>query len=243
MASRILKNVKIYLDGFDLSGHLNACAFPYAAEMQDGTTFVHDTRINRPGLRTVRAEHQGFFHANGTDGPDDVIFSRVGGASLPMTICPTDGSVGEIAYTFRTVASEYSPGGTTGELMAFGVSADGAEGEPPVRGTILQAAGSVTASGNGAAIQIGATASGQKAYCALHVLSASAGDTLDVVVQSDVDAAFASPVTVATFAQQAAVGSDWQTAAGPSTDTHFRISYTLGGLSPDFSFIVVVGIA
>lgn len=242
MASQVLINTKVYLAGFDLSGKLNACALTYSAEMQDATTFGNDTRINKGGLKTVRAEHQGYWDSDGTDEPDDILFSRIGTQNVPMTVVPQTGAVGEIAFTFRSIASEYTPGAAIGEMYAFGVSAEGSDGAPLVRGYVLKAAGSVTATGTGTAVEIGAATSGQTIYCALHVISASASDTLDVVVQSDVDANFGSPVTVATFAQQSAIGSDWQTAAGPNTDTFYRVSYTLGGTDPDFSFIVVVGI-
>jgi hypothetical protein len=243
MASQVLTNIKCYLAGFDLSGKLNACALTYSAELQDATTFGNDTRINKGGIKAVRAEHQGYWDSDGADEPDDILFSRIGTQNVPMTISPETGAVGEIAFSFRSIASEYTPGAQIGEMYAFGVSADGSDGAPLVRGKVLKAAGSVTATGTGTAVQIGSTASGQTIYCALHVLSASGtAPTLDVAVQSDVDGAFLSPVTVATFSQQTAVGSDWQTAAGPNTDTYFRVSYTIGGTSPAFSFVVVVGV-
>lgn len=244
MASLILQDCKLYVAGFDLSSDTNALAMDYAAEMQDATTFGNDTRVNAGGLKTIAFSYEGLWDADGTNEPDDVLFSRVGTQNVPISICPTTGAVGERAFLFRAVHGEYSPEGAVGDMFAYSVTAQGSDGAPLAKGNVLQAAGAVTATGTGTAVAVGATASGQTVYAALHVIAASGtSPTLDVLVQSDVDAAFASPVTVATFSQQTAIGSDWQTAAGPNTDTYFRVSYTVGGTSPSFSFIVTLGIA
>ena len=232
----VLKNTKVYMDGFDLSGDLNASNFDYGAEMLDGTHFGDEARVNEPGLATARLQHEGHWRAGGS-GPDDAIFSRIGTPNVVTTLCPESGAVGEVAYTFRAMHPEYSLGGQVGELTPFSVSAEGDEGIAPVRGTVLNAAGSVTASGNGTGVEIAGGAS----YAALHVLSASASDTLDVTVESDINGSFPSPVTVATFSQMSDTGSGWQAISGAGADTWFRVSYTLGGTDPDFSFVVVVG--
>lgn len=242
MASTVLKNAKIYVAGFDLSGKLNACAFEVGADMLDDTHFGDGTRKNAPGLATVRVSHQGHWDANGADGVDDVLFSRLGTADVPATVIGQTGAVGDYAYFFRSVQSEYQIGGQVGDLVTFSVAAEGADGAPPIRGKVLHAAGSVVGDANGTGVVLGAASSGQTIYGALHVLSGSGG-TLDVTVESDVNSSFGSPVTKLTFAQQTGVGSDWQSVAGPNTDTDYRVVVNVGGGSPDFSFVVVVGIA
>lgn len=244
MASQILQDAKLYVASFDMSGDMNALALEYSAEMRDATTFGNDTRINKGGLKSIVGSAEGFWDSDGTDGPDDVFFSRIGTQNVPVTVCPTDGSDGERAFIFRALHSEYSPGATVGDLLAFSVSMEGSDGAPLVRGTLLQPAGAETATGTGTGRELGAVSATQSLYGALHVIAASGtSPTLDVLVQSDVDNTFASPVTALTFTQKTAIGSDWQTAAGAITDTWFRVSFTIGGTSPSFSFIVAVGIA
>lgn len=239
----VLKDVTIYVDSADLSGELNAAALDLGSEMLDDTRFGADTRKNTAGLTTARMAHEGYWRANGVDGPDDFLFPNLGTRNVPATLCPEGASMGGLAFFFRTVQGEYSLGGQVGALLPFSVSAEGSDGVPPTRGKVLQPAGVVTATGTGAAVEIGAAGSGQTIYAALHVLSASGtSPTLDVEVQSDVDNTFGTPVTALTFGQQSAVGSDWQTVAGPNADTHYRVSYTVGGTNPEFSFVVVVGI-
>lgn len=232
----VLKDTKVYMDGYDLSGDLNATSFDYGAEMLDETHFGDGARVNSPGLLTARMQHEGHWRAGG-GGPDDAIFARLGVANVVTTLTPETGAVGEVAFTFRAMHPEYDIGGQVGELLPFSVTAEGDDGIAPVRGYILQAAGSVTASGSGSGVEIteGAT------YAALHVISASAADTLDVTVESDVDNTFGSPVTVATFKQMSDIGADWQAISGAGSDTWFRVSYTLTGTTPAFSFIVVIG--
>lgn len=238
----VLKDTRIFLAGYDLSGELNATSFDYGAEMLDDTRFTSGARINKPGLLTARIAHEGYWRADG-DGPDDAIFDRLGTANVVTSLVPETGAVGEVAYTFRAVHPEYSLGGPVGALLPFSVTAEGDDGIAPVRGKVLQATGSVTASGTSDGVEIGAASSDQTAYCALHVVSADGtSPTLDVTVESDVDDTFSSPVTVATFSQQTGIGSDWQTNAGANSDTFYRVSYTVGGTSPDFSFAVIVGI-
>lgn len=239
----VLKNVTIYVDSADLSGELNAAALELGSEMLDDTRFTMDTRKNAPGLTTARMAHEGYWRAGGS-GPDDLLFPNLGVQNVPATLCPEGAAEGALTFFFRTVQGEYSLGGQTGALLPFSVSAEGSDGVPPVRGKVLKAAGAVTASGTSTPLVVGAAASGQRIYAALHVLSASGtAPTLDVVVQSDVDAAFATPVTVLTFARQIAKGSGWQSVAGPNADTYYRVSWTLGGTAaPSFSFVAVVGI-
>ncbi|HEY9416720.1 MAG TPA: hypothetical protein VIQ30_18350, partial [Pseudonocardia sp.] len=70
---------------------------------------------------------------------------------------------------------------------------------------------------------VGAVASGQFAYAALHVFSA--GTTMTVQVQSAATVGFASPTTRGTFSAATAVGGLWLTrVAGPITDTYWRLN-------------------
>jgi hypothetical protein len=97
--------------------------------------------------------------------------------------------------------------------------------------------------GTGFKVNIVSLSPAGKVYGLLHVFSATPGpDTLDVVVQSDSANTFLSPTDVITFAQKTAAGHEWKEAAGPITDTWWRISYTIGGGSPSFTFAVAIGI-
>lgn len=241
MAEFVLENAKLWLGGYDLSGDMNALALEYGAEAQDNTTFGQDTHSFMGGLKTIRASHEGLW--NGGDGQvDDVLFARIASQNEPMSIAPETGADGETAYSFQSKVASYAPGAQVGELLAFNVSAEASAG-PLVRGTIMHNAARA-ASANGVARQLGAVAAGSKLYAALHVIAVSGSSpTLDVTVESDDGSGMASPSTQITFSQATALGAQWATpVAGAITDDWWRVAYTIGGGSPSFTFIVVIGI-
>ena len=204
MAELVYKNCKLYVGGYDLSGSHNELSLAYGADMLDKTAFGTSSRQRRAGLKNVECSHSGFWEG-GDNNVDDVLFDNLSLPNQVMTVCPTDGSFGEVAFTFQNVIGEYSPGGNIGELMRFNFAAYG-EGDL-VRGTVMET-GTKTASGNGTARQLGAVQSGQKLYAALHVIAVS-GTTpsLTVVVQSDDTSDFLSPTDRITFAAATAIGA------------------------------------
>lgn len=244
MSSLVLTDCKAWVAGYDLSGQLNAVALQHAAEMLDETTFGATTRINKAGLKRINSTLAGLWDSSSTTAIDPVVFARVGTADIPVSMSPTAGADGEVAYLFRAAKAEYSPGAQVGSLFAFNVTMEGSGGAPLVRGLVLQPASAKTSSGTGTARQLGAVSATQKIYGALHVIAASGTTpTLDVKVQSDNASNFPSATDRLTFAQQTTTGSsDWQSAAGAITDDWFRVSFTIGGTNPSFTFIVTAGI-
>lgn len=240
MSVQILRDSKLFLDGYDFSGDMSALALAYGAELQDNTTFGMDTRSRLGGLKTVTVQHEGFWNG-GANGVDDVLFGKIGVASVPMTIAPMTGAEGELAYSFLSNLGQYTPGATVGEMLRFSVSGE-ASGEL-VRGSILLNA-TKTLTGNGTAFNVGAASSTQKLYAALHVIAASGtSPTLDVKVQSDDASGFGTPTDRITFSQATAIGSQWATPVnGAITDNWWRINYTIGGTGPSFTFVVFIGI-
>ena len=237
MTTEVLKNCKLWLDGYSLSGYLNAIAIEYGAEMLDATTFGNDTKINAGGIKTVTAQHEGYWDSE----PDGALFGMIGVSDKPMTACPQTGVVGDVAYFFLSNLAEYSPGAAHGELFSFSVSAESTG--KLVRGEILINGSALAASGNGTARQLGAASSAQKLYAALHVTAVDGTlPTLDVVVQSDDAEAFTTATDRITFTQATDIGSEFKELAGAITDTWYRISYAIAGTSPQFTFAVAVGI-
>ena len=240
MAIEVLKNQKLWFGGYDFTGRMNALALESGVELQDGTVFGDTARRRLAGLKSVIANHEGYFDAELVDKP---LFDAIGIVDQPMTFGPVDGVEGSLAYTFAAIIGQYSPGGQVGELFAFTVSAEGSDGSELIRGTLMHnAARTVTA--DGTARQLGAVSASQKLYAALHVITvAGSTPTLDVKVQSDDASGFPSPTDRITFTQKTAIGAKWATpVAGVIDDDWWRITWTIGGGSPSFTFVVVVGI-
>lgn len=236
----VLKNCKLYLGAFDLSGDMNKLAIASEREAKEKTVFGCATKISSPGLFNVGMAHEGFYEA-GIDKVDKVLWDKFALSDEIMTICPTDGSSGEPAFSCKTLESNYSPAGSVGEMFAFKVDAKGTG--DLVRATIMEN-GAKTVTGNGVARNLGAVSATQKLYGVMHILAVSGTTpTLDMKIQSDDAEGFASPIDRITFTQATAKGAQWATpVAGPITDTWWRCSYTIGGTSPSFTVVVIIGI-
>lgn len=240
MAKLVMRDARIWWDGHDFSGDHNQVALDYSADMLDETAFGDNTHIRKGGLKNVTFTGNGWWDA-GDDLIDPTAFSKVGVDGNALAISPDGGDEGDVAYFFKPVAGSYNPGATIGELLAFELTAEARHNL--VRGTVMQN-GTVTVTGNGTSQQLGAVGTTQQLYAALHVFSASGtSPTLDVRVRSDDNTGMTTPTTQVTFTQATGRSAQWAVPiSGEITDGWWDIDWTIGGTSPQFSFVVVVGI-
>src|SRR3990167_4064054 len=241
MAQIILTDVNIAWQEFNLTTDHNRVALNYGAEGKDDTVFGDTTRSSKGGLYTVAAKGVGLWNS-ADDGVDEQLFADIGQATRLITIAPDGWTAADYAYIFEAMSSQYTVGAQVGELLPFTWEAR-SEGSKLIRGTVLLQNTALVASGNSAAIQLGAVTATQKIFAHLHVFGATAGDTFDAVLQSDSDQAFTTPNARATFTQVGAtVTAERKSANGAITDTWWRINYTIGGVSPSYNVLVVAGI-
>lgn len=245
MAAQVFSNGKLYVDGYDWSGDINAIAFKVMAEMKENTPWNAVTRTRLAGLKDFSFQCDGYWNG-GTGNVDDAAFSKMAANNTVFSIAGSNaaGVEGEVAYSGQLELAQYTPGAKVGDVFAFQVSGQAGAG-PLVRGTVL-VNGTKTVTGNGTIFQLGAVAAGQKLYAAAHVIGVPAGSspTLDLKVQSAALVGFGSPTDRITFSQFTARGAQWGTpVAGAITDQFYRVVYTIGGTgSPSFPVVVVVGI-
>ena len=244
MAAQVLTNARIWVAGFNFSGDLNAIALKYGADMVDKTNFLSGgVRERLAGLLSFSFQHEGYWQG-GANNVDDAIWNSL--FAIKNSVMSLDASgagvEGDSAYAGQVDVAKYEPGAKVGDMFAFSVSGD-SDGDPLVSGTLV-ANRTATSSGNSAGYQLGAVSAAQKVYAALHVLQGVSGTlpTLNAVLQSSVDNTFASPTSRITFAQATAPGAQWMSQAGAITDTWWRLNYTLGGTTPSFPVVAVVGI-
>ncbi|MEN3329013.1 MAG: hypothetical protein V7638_3820 [Acidobacteriota bacterium] len=93
-----------------------------------------------------------------------------------------------------------------------------------------------TATGTGTAYD-GAAATAFGAKVQIHCTEASAGDTLDVIVEDSADNV--SWATIGTFTQLTAVGHQRISIAG-TIRRYVRVSWTIAGTGPSFTFVVAL---
>lgn len=238
MSTLILKNPLIAVGDIDASGDLSQGSMEVSADEVEDTRFGMNTHQFAPGaLQTVSASVSGRWE--GGDGRiDQRMFDRLN-TEGPLSMTPTR-SDGDRAYLMRAVRMSYTPSGQIGERFDFESSLS-AYGDL-VRGKLAHD-GQVTSSGDGSAVQLATLDADETLYGALHVVAAAGtSPTLDVTVDSDTDSGFSAPTTRLTFSQATGRTSEWQSQAGAIADDWFRVSWTVGGTSPDFTFIVTLGI-
>lgn len=240
MATQVISNAKVWLGKYDVSGDVNAVAISYGADIQDATTIGDTSRVRRPGLKTFAMQLDGFVNP-GAGLADEGFNSFVGASDTPVVIGPLTGADGELAFASTLELASYTPGGAVGEMYAFSASGEGSG--DLVRGTLMHNA-TRTATGTGASRQLGAVSATQKLYAGLVVTEASGTNpTLAVTVQSAALVGFGTPSTRITFSTANAATAQWATpVSGAITDQFWRVSYTIGGTNPSFSFVVFIGI-
>jgi hypothetical protein len=242
MAEQIFKGIKVFAGAYDLSGDANKIAMEDGGTGLDTTTFAHTARRQRAGLPSPSVKGEGFV-TFGTGEVDSVLKSYLGLDGVPITVCPQNNTPGTVAcFIPATVGGMYQTGTEVGKALPFNFSAE-SQGQPLVNGFLFVGAGVKSANDVSIGIQLGAVAAGRKLHAVLHVLSAD-GDTptLDVIVESDSANTFGSATTVLTFGQKTDAGYEAVSNSSVQTDTWYRVSYELDGDSPEFSFVVAIGI-
>jgi hypothetical protein len=235
MAETVLTNATLWMAQYALHGSANSLAITIDAESQDVTTFGDSTRNRLAGLKSLGVQMDGYY-----DGTVDAgIFSSLMLSNVACSVTQTR-SIGDIAYLFKAISSDYSLLGSVGQTTPFSCGASSTTA--PVRGTLMEnAAHTVTANGTGQ--QLGAVTSAQTLYSAVHVTAASGtSPTLDITIESDDNASFTSATTRATLSQITAAGSAWTTIAGAVTDDYWRYRIAVGGTTPSFTIAATLGI-
>ncbi len=244
MAKFVLKNVRLFAAGADLTTVNNQVQLQAEAESKDTTAFVPTGEVwheEVSGIKSASLTGQGQWEAGDASKVDDMAWSTQGSV-VPSSVCPAGAADGALAWLSQFNRTQYQLFGQLGDVAPWSLTAQGTW--PLVRGQVLHGPTARTATGTGTAVQLGAVPTGQRLYVALHVFSVS-GTTpnLTVAIQSDNSSGFASPATVTTLTAATAISSQITRVAGPITDDWFRASWTITGTSPSFLFAVTAGLA
>lgn len=240
--SLVLTNCKIWHHVFDLSSFSNRVALDYQSRPLIDSRFGHGTEINKGGVKTVAATYGGF-------GEEDVnasvptMFSEMGLPNRPITVAAVGAAAGDAAYGFLGQVGDVRFFGQHGELNPFSGGAR-STGTPLVRGVMLSpkiTVGAGIAFSTG--INLGPVAANQTIFGGLHIFATAGTPSIAVDINSDDNSGFTSPVARLTFTPWSARQSEWKSAAGPFTDSWWRVGYNVSGTTPSATFGVFFGIA
>lgn len=239
----VLTNARLFMGGADFTSRSNKLELAVDIEEKDVTNFGSaGWKELLGGLAATALAGEGQWEAGDAGKVDDKLWSALGTVD-GFTACPDTADVGALAYLTKAMQAKYALGGTVGDVAPWNASLAGAW--PLARGKVLHPPGTArTSNGSGTAVELADVDASEYLYARLDVLSVSGTSTptITVKVQSDVDNTFASPTDQITFSGATAIGGQIMRTAGAITDTWFRVSWTVSGSSPNFLFIVSVGI-
>ncbi|GIJ51322.1 hypothetical protein Val02_82080 [Virgisporangium aliadipatigenens] len=248
MSATILRNVRLFTGGADLTGQSNKLEVKCEREDKDTTNFgavdpatgnVWSSCIG--GLFKTSLSGAGQWEAGDSGKVDDNAWAELGGGSV-WTVGLQGAAVGGRAWFTSAMRSNYTLLGGVGDVAPW--QSDALGSWPLVRGKLAHPPGTArTADGSGTALQLAAVQANQALYASLHVLSVS-GTTpqIAVTVESDSSNAFASPETRIAFTTANARTGEVLRDEGAHADTWYRVVWDVSGTTPSFLFVVALGI-
>ncbi|MFC6017216.1 hypothetical protein ACFP2T_13490 [Plantactinospora solaniradicis] len=248
MAKFVLKGVRLFTGGADLTSRNSKLELACEVESKDVTAFNPDSDQEvwtelLGGLASTSASAEGQWEAGDPGKVDDVSWADLGGLSA-WTATPKAATVGNPAWLLNAMRGSYKVGDQVGEVAPWEAEAKGTW--PLVYGQIAHPPGTArTTTGDGTAIELGEVAEGRALYACLHVLSvAGTTPSLTVSIESDAADDFTGDETAQiTFAAANTRGGQILRAPGEITDTWFRPTWTISGSGgPSFLFVVAIGV-
>lgn len=241
MSSELIQSQLVLWDGYNLSSQLTRFALELATAAVPDTTLGDDTQSNAPGLQSGQLQVEGIYK---TTAYDAALNSTFGSANKLISVL-RNSTEGSRAWFMKAMHASYEPiKGQQGEIAGFSAMALPSKSRIH-RGNLLFNQSGLSSSGSGTAQELGAVASTQQVVAGLHILAIddNAGDTIDVVIESDAADDFSgSETTRITFDQMTDIGSQYKTLSGTITDTWWRTDYTIAGSTPSFLAVVTMAI-
>lgn len=244
MATTVLTNCKMYVDGIDASGDTNKLTLSLSAAEKDVTTFGSGGSMERrAGLKDIKFTHEGFVNISQTVTQDSVETTQIGASPFTTTVAPLTGAVAERSYFGQIVSGGYNRTLAVGDPFTF--SMDGGGTGTWLAGQILQSSATALATGNGTAVQVGAVSAAQMIYVAVNCIAVSgtASPTLTILIKSAAASNLSGATTRVTVPNITAIGGTYCVpVAGAVTDTWWTANVAITGTTPSFTAIVSVAI-
>ena len=236
MAGAAAKDVLLLADEHNLTSFLNEASIERDRLALDTSVFGQDSKTFIVDTKDAMVSFGGLADETAT-GISKILDDAEGQAQVVVTYGLQD-SFESYAYLLDAAESEIGRDASISGLLringVYKAQEDGGDS-----GVILLPVTTATATADGSGHDRGAanTSSGGN-VCHLHVTAASGTTpTLDVTVEMDTNSGFSTPTTLATFTQATTTTSE-RIENTTSTERYVRVSYTIGGTTPSFTFAV-----
>lgn len=226
----VLKDSQIWYGGYDLTSTASEVSIDATVATVAVTTFGDGGNVvNIAGLQDASASVMTFL--------DPLISEPAlsGGLGtidlLTVSAFPTNGvlTAGDQCYALRGLLKSEKQPLKVGDAARIDATLVEAQSEGILRGSVLVPSTSVSATGNGSVVNLGAQTSPAVAYLGIHVFGITGDRTVTVKLQSAAAVGFASPTDRVTTGVLSAKGSTFATSTTATTNAYWRATYTLGG--------------
>lgn len=241
----ILRDCAIWFAGYDLTATADEVSIDSSFATVPVTTFGSSGNVvNVAGLEDASVSVMTFLDTTLTDA---VFSNERGGLTdlLTAVAFPTNGTptAGDTCYAIRAQLKNDPIMMKVGDAARINANFAASQSEGLMQGKVLAPSTAVTATGNGTAVQLGAQSSTQTVYFGLHVLAVSGNRTITAKLQSSSASNFASSTDRVTLSSINAIGSGFGSSSTATTDTWWRVAYTIGGSSGSLTFAAFAAIA
>ena len=242
MSFRHGKNTKVLIGSNDLSSYFKDTSFSSSIGTSETTTYGTSgaSKTYVVGLNDATLSLGGLFDGDAS-AVDEYIASILGSSTdVIYTVAPDNGmNVGSRCFSGQSIATKYDVKAPVGDVVS--ISADFQIDAETARGVILAPLSSVSATGNGTAVDNAAsTTNGGTAI--IHVTTNTRNGAITVKVQHSVDnstwadlASFTSVPTSTKTSERLVV------AAGTTVNRYLRATYTVAGSSGSATIAVTFG--
>lgn len=237
----IIKDCAIWYGGNDLTAAANEVSVDWSSAAVDVTNMASAGNVELlTGLDDTTMSVMSF-----VDNPvanDGQAFTNRGAvdlltfAALPATLTPV---LGERVYACRALLTSTPRTLKVGDAHRMNMTLYAAETSGLLQGAVLAPKTSSTGSGNTTPFAAGAAT--DAAFLGVHIFSRTGDRTITPILQSDTTG-FPSPTNVVTFGALSTVGATFGTTAGPTTDTFWRVNFTIGGTTGAIQWAAFVAI-
>lgn len=233
MAKYGSNNVTLIIQGFNVSGVSTSLSDVSTANLEE-TTGLGDAwqEHTSTGIRTAELNAEGFY-----DDATDSINAALSGSEATSKVVSYYYAGGTLGTPFTShegvFAGTYTRQATRGELT----KANGTYTVTGVKdeGVVVLPLATVTATGTGSATNHGSATSGGGAGTVQVTAVDGTSPTADVKIRHSADdSTYADLIT---FTQATARTAERKTVSG-TVNQYLKVSYTIGGTSPDFTLVV-----
>jgi hypothetical protein len=239
MADKLVtKATGIYYNGYDIAAESSAVALTYGIEEVGADNFGANYKDWEPGLHHCRGTVDVML---ATDHLLEAAQSAGVGVGTNLLAFLVGGSTaGSIAFALSGLSLNRRRGFQIGQLYSSALDIS-CKGTPLVRGKLLEAVTSRSASADTTGIQFtGGVSSTQRLYIAYHVTQMTATN-LAAVLQRDDNSGFTSATTAITLTTATGITREFASVAGAITDDWYRLSFTLTGAG-SYTAVAVIAV-